>query len=167
MPCNCATIKPDYPTTDTWGPLLWTILHSLAERIGTVAPMFTNDEKQRWLVLFVGFPLIIPCKDCKEHALSYISDHPFSAWKTMAPDERRDWTRTWFYDFHEAVNARLGHSSFDKTLLTSTYGSVNIREYLDRLKVIMNVAIQLDGVPMIKWRDFSGSVLRMLALYGI
>jgi len=167
MPCNCKTEKPNYPANDTWGPLLWTIMHSLTEHIGTVTPMFANDEKQRWLTFFTAFPLIIPCKDCKEHALSYISDHPFLIWKTMSIEERRDWTRTWFYEFHESVNTRIGKPSFDKALLISTYGSINIREYLGRLTAVMNVAIQLDGVPMIKWRDWNGVVVRLLALYGI
>jgi len=168
MPCQCATEKPDYPANDTWGPLLWTILHGLAERVGSINPMFANDEKQRWLALFAGLPMIIPCKDCREHAVQYMADHSaIQPWKMLAPDQRKEFTRTWFYEFHEAVNARLGHASFDKDLLTPSYGSINIREYLGRFAHIVNVAIQLDGVQMIKWRDWNGIIIRLLALYGI
>jgi hypothetical protein len=130
--------------------------------------LFANDEKQRWMSLFAGLPMIIPCKDCREHAVAYITDHPYSnPWKTMAPDQRKEWTRTWWYDFHEAVNARIGRSSFDKALLTSTYGSVNIREYLGRFTHIVQLAIQLDGITMLKWREWNGCIVRLLALYGI
>ena len=167
MPCACTNPLPDYPDTDTWGPLLWTLLHALAERTGSGAAMFLEDEKQRWLFLLNNFSTIIPCRECKIHARVWIEDHPPTEFKSLAPEERKPWLRAYFYALHESVNERLGKPAFDAALLETTYRGADIRNILLRLKPVVELAIRLDGVPIIGWRNWYAAVVRVLALYGI
>jgi len=167
MPCACQTPLPDYPTTDMWGPLLWTLLHSLSEKVGSGAALFVEDEKQRWIFLLANLATIIPCRDCKAHAIEWIAAHPTADFKSLAPEDRKLWLRTYFYNFHNNVNERMEHPQFDEALLESTYGRVDIRNILLRLKPVVELAIRLDGVPIIGWRNWYANTVRMLALYGI
>jgi len=167
MPCACQTPLPDYPTTDLWGPLLWTLLHSLSEKVGSGAALFVEDEKQRWIFLLTNLATIIPCRECKAHAIEWIAAHPTADFKSLAPEDRKLWLRNYFYTFHNVVNERLEHPQFDAALLESTYGSVDIRNILLRLKPVVELAIRLDGVPIIGWRNWYANTVRMLALYGI
>ena len=167
MPCACQTPPPDYPTTDTWGPLMWTLFHALSERVGSTSEMFLEDEKQRWMFLLNNFATVIPCKECKEHARGWVSGHPVSEFKGLAPEDRKVWLRLYFYNFHEGVNAELEHPSFDVGALEATYKTIDIRNYLMRLKPVVELAIRLDGVPIIGWRNWYSNLIRLLALYGI
>lgn len=167
MPCACQTPLPDYPTTDTWGPLLWTLFHALSERVGGGNPMFLEDEKQRWMFLLTNFATVIPCKECKTHAQEWVLAHPVSEFRGLTPEERKPWLRAYFYTFHEAVNVRMEHPSFDVALIESTYKSIDIRNYLMRLKPVVELAIRLDGVPILGWRNWYANLIRLLALYGI
>jgi hypothetical protein len=154
-----------------WGPLLWTLLHSLSERVGSGAAMFLEDEKQRWIFLLTNLATIIPCKDCKSHAIEWIAAHPTGEFKPLAPEDRKLWLRNYFHTFHNSVNERMasdgGHPQFDAALLVSTYAGVDIRNILLRLKPVVELAIRLDGVPIIGWRNWYANTIRMLALYGI
>ena len=167
MPCACQTPLPDYPTTDTWGPLMWTLFHALSERVGSTTDMFLEDEKQRWMFLLSNFASVIPCKECKAHAQGWVSTHPVLEFKTLAPGDRKEWLRAYFYNFHEGVNVELEHPSFDFALLETTYKSIDIRNYLMRLKPVVELAIRLDGVPILGWRNWYANLIRLLALYGI
>ena len=167
MPCACQTPLPDYPTTDTWGPLMWTLFHALSEKAGSTTDMFLEDEKQRWMFLLSIFATFIPCKECKAHAQGWVSAHPVLEFKTLAPGDRKEWLRAYFYTFHEGVNTELEHPSFDFALLETTYKNIDIRNYLMRLKPVVELAIRLDGVPILGWRNWYANLIRLLALYGI
>ena len=129
--------------------------------------MFYEDEKQRWLSLLANLPSIIPCKECKAHAREWTASHPAAEFKSLAPELRKEWLRNYFYTFHEAVNARLERPSFDFTLVESTYKSIDIRNFMMRLKPVVELAIRLDGVPILGWRNWYSNLIRILALYGI
>ena len=46
MPCACQIPVPQYPDTADWGPILWRILHGLAERAGKAS--LPADEIREW-----------------------------------------------------------------------------------------------------------------------
>jgi hypothetical protein len=146
---------------------MWTLFHALAERAGGTNAMFVEDEKQRWMFLLANFATVIPCKECKSHAQAWVSSNPSTEFRTLAPEDRKEWLRVYFYTFHEAVNKEIEHPSFDFALVESTYKSVDIRNYLMRLKPVVELAIRLDGVPIIGWRNWYANLIRLLALYGV
>jgi hypothetical protein len=150
-----------------WGPLLWTLLHSLSEKVGSGATLFLEDEKQRWMSLLANLATVIPCKDCKAHAIGWFAAHPFTEFKSLVPEDRKRWLRNYFFTFHNEVNERMEHPQYDETLLESTYGRVDVRNILLRLKPVVELAIRLDGVPIIGWRNWYANTIRLLALYGL
>ena len=167
MTCSCENrVQPNYPETDSWGPVLWAILHALANKSGSVSsPMFREDEKRQWTNIINGLPKIIPCPSCREHAEAWLLERPCVSFKTMSPTELHDWLVDWFYLFHESVNARLGKPPFDVSLLSHTYGSVSVAGALIRLKPFIESAIRLSGLTLFPWQKWLGHVKMLNSLY--
>ena len=84
-----------------WGPSLWMILHSSAERMGTkVLQRLPQEESRIWSHLLLSLRFSLPCPHCKRHYQTYLAQHPFSA-------RDRETARIWFYRLHESINNRL------------------------------------------------------------
>ena len=168
MPCACKNPQPDYPETANWGPILWKILHALAERGGKVfAPSFREDERRQWQNIIPLLPKIIPCPDCRNHAEAWILLNPITALKTLSESEMYDWLTDWFYRFHENVNQRIGKPSFDKALLPQMYGRVSVADTLKQLKAPIELAIRLSGVTLLPWQKWVGHVKMLSSFYGL
>jgi hypothetical protein len=167
--CPCAKPLPTYPDVEEWAPFLWRILHGLAEHSGEiVSPLFADDEKRQWTLFLNLLPNILPCPFCREHASDYLRAHPFvDVVKTMPVSDFRTFIIDYLYLFHEAVNARLGKPSFDKTLLTSAYRGISVRADLDKLHPIQTRAIQLSGLRILDWKKWVGYLRMILSLYGL
>lgn len=152
MPCNCVLDKPAYPQNEEWGPLLWLLLHTLAEKAGRQTNMLTlGDEQRAWPLFVKTLPPIIPCPFCRDHLQEYINKNPFTLpmdyfeWKTYIPQ--------YFYDLHESVNTRLGKPSFPRDQLSTTYKDVGaLKGAMERLEKIQNRAIAMGGVSLFYWR---------------
>jgi hypothetical protein len=64
MPCACLLPIPDYPTNEAWGPIVWSILHSLAEKYGKlISPLYSLEETIYWTNLIKNTEHILPCKN--------------------------------------------------------------------------------------------------------
>jgi hypothetical protein len=152
MPCNCIVDKPTYPQNEEWGPLVWLILHTFAEKAGRQTNMLTlGDEQRAWPLFVKTLPPVIPCPYCREHLQEYLTTNPFVlpgdyyAWKEYIP--------LYFYTLHESVNRRLGKPSFPQTSLSTTYGSTGpLQPTLTRLETIQMRAIKMGGVSLLAWR---------------
>jgi|Laugresu1bdmlbdd_1035124.scaffolds.fasta_scaffold22563_3 hypothetical protein len=168
MPCACKGDQPDYPITDNWGPSLWTILHALAEKAGRpIFPSFREDEKRQWTHFIEIMPKMIPCPNCREHAQNWVIAHPMKAAKDLGADEFHEWMVTWVYEFHEDVNRREGKPSFDKSLLSETYGSVNVKTVLKIMTPFIENAIRLSGITLFPWQKWNGYFKMLCSFYGI
>ena len=166
MPCNCKKPQPDYPEADSWGPVMWAILHALAEKSGNTMPCFRDDEKRHWIHLIHVLPKTIPCASCREHAEEWLLAHPaFNTKTVMNSSDLHEWIVDWFYDFHEAVNQRLEKQSFNKTLLTQTYGSVSITGALVALTPFIDTAIRLSGLTRTPWQTWMRHVKVLSSYY--
>ena len=77
MPCACQLPPEIYPDASEWGPLLWSIIHGLAERVGSsVTDRYIPDERRTLEKLFKALEKTIPCPSCKEHYEVYLKEHP-------------------------------------------------------------------------------------------
>lgn len=95
----------DSPQTHIWGPNLWMILHSAAERIGSqVLKRLPNEEARIWNGLLSSFRFSLPCPLCKRHYTEFIGSHPL-------PSITREGIRHWLYLLHTQVNDRTGKSA--------------------------------------------------------
>ena len=168
MPCSCQKPLPEYPESDHWGPVLWSILHALAQKGGkVVTPAFNDDERRQWINIITIMPKMIPCPTCRAHAEEWIAAHPITPVKTLPADEINDWLVDWVYTFHESVNARAGKPSFDKALLGPTYNNVSVHGALRILKPFIETAIRLSGITLLPWNKFVGFVKILCSLYGL
>lgn len=166
MPCACKQPQPDYPVTDNWGPVLWAVLHTLANKSGHVStPLFRDDERRQWANIINGLPKIIPCPNCREHAEVWILLNPFTAIKTIPDSELHEWIVSWVFNFHESVNARTGKLPFNKEILPGLYGPVSIPGALARLKPFIESAIRLSGLTLLPWQKWLGNVKMLNSFY--
>jgi hypothetical protein len=85
-----------------WGPALWKLLHSSAERIGSKAlKRLPQEESRIWSQLLRSLRFSLPCPQCKQHYQTYSGAYPLSSFS-------KEEVRIWLYRLHEAVNQRLG-----------------------------------------------------------
>lgn len=168
MTCSrCAGDNTKYPKTTEWGPILWKILHTLAERAGKQTnEIIRGDEMRAWPLVIKTLVAIIPCEECKAHASGYIKDHPFeppasySAWSL--------YIRTYFYTFHESVNTRLGKPSYPFSSLSETYKSTgDLAKWIIELGAMMLRAMKLNGMHMNAWQTWQNHVRMLRASMGI
>lgn len=161
MPCSCILDKPLYPQNAEWGSLVWMILHTCAEKSGKqTLPFLQNDEGRAWPLVVKTLPAMLPCPFCRDHAISWLQEHPF-----QLPAEYALWhsyIRTWFWNFHENVNARLEKPSFSFEALAKTYAETKlIPGAWIQLEKTEKRAIQMNGVSLLAWQTWQKHV-RML-----
>ena len=89
----------DAPQNHIWGPNLWMILHSAAERIGTSHVKLPQEELRIWTGLLSSLRHSLPCPVCKKHFTAYFSSTPVKTFN-------REFIRNWLYNLHCQVNDR-------------------------------------------------------------
>lgn len=168
MPCPCNLPPEIYPDAAEWGPLLWTLLHGLAEHVGQlITPVYAEEERHAWISFFKLTSEIIPCHVCKEHFRIYLKEHPVDALKKMPINHLRGYIRHWFWEVHEWVNMTLSKPSFPEADLEGAYSKVKLRNILTSLDVPMNRAIRLTGNNIKKYGDWKGKYNSLLSIYGL
>jgi len=151
-----------------WGPLLWKLLHGLAEKSGKpITSQYAEEERHIWLTFFKHTGDIIPCNACKEHYDIYLREHPVDVLKHMKLHDIHNWIRRWFWELHEWVNDTYKKPSFSFDDLSSMYGSINLRVTLKQFEMPMKKAIQISGYNNKKFVDWKSKYIRLLSLYGI
>ncbi len=89
------------PLPAVWGPIAWSLLHSIGNRAGqNVTKKLQADENREALWLLYHLEFIIPCPECRKHIVDYRK-------KYGLPSSSKD-VGIWIWNFHEAVNQRLG-----------------------------------------------------------
>jgi hypothetical protein len=92
----------DSPQNHIWGPNLWIILHSSAERIGIPNHKRLPQEESRiWLNLLSSLRFSLPCPLCKKHYTSYYTSSPIVSFT-------KESIRNWLYNLHCQVNEKTG-----------------------------------------------------------
>ena len=90
----------DSPQNTIWGPHLWTILHSSAERIGTFQhKKLPKEELRIWKNILSSLRYSLPCPSCKKHYSEYYSSNPLTTLN-------KESVRLWLYNLHTTINTR-------------------------------------------------------------
>jgi hypothetical protein len=90
------------PTTQPseFGPHYWFVIHNM----GLTYPMRPNRVAKKRMSAFIeALPVLLPCKDCSEHAKEYLSNH-----SVCDAVKNRQSLYTFLWNFHNHVNERLG-----------------------------------------------------------
>jgi hypothetical protein len=160
MPCACKTPAIIVPSADQWGPLIWRILHSLAERAGRhTNPLFQADEVRAWTTTLKALQKGLPCETCREHYVEY-----FQADTPVIPQvysDVREYVRTWLWELHNNVNQRLGKPEFLKTDLTGTYKDVNILYTIKQLQALGKTSVIGGSVSILSFKSLTSAFLTL------
>lgn len=97
------------PQNSIWGPELWMILHSSAERIGTKPTHLPKEESRIWIGLLRSLQYSLPCPLCKKHYTAYSVSFPL-------PSITKDSVRSWLVHLHHQVNQRTGKPEFMESI---------------------------------------------------
>ena len=169
MPCACQLPPEIYPDASEWGPILWSILHGMAERVGFAPfPQFQGDERRALIRIFKSLVKVIPCPSCKEHYEVYLKEHPVDKTILVIPyGELNTYVKTWFWELHNWVNESLGRPLFPFADLTPAYKSVPLRQRMKELDGPINKAIRLRAGQLLGYKEFVNQTTILFSILGI
>lgn len=111
----------------TWGPIIWTLIHSLTYNINT-------DDSSRIRELYYVISNMIssvPCPACSEHGVSIMKKIQINDINT-----KTDLVNVMIY-IHNRVNAKLSKPQFDPKPAENKYRNSNLLLYIREYKNIM------------------------------
>jgi len=163
MPCSKCTRRSlvELPDANQWGPILWSLLHGISIKRTKIDSLKLMSLKVKWKLLFDTLPQIIPCVECKEHLVAYMSQNPYV---TINSEEEFS---NWFYLLHEDVNKRLNKPSLDKTKLVEIHSQVNLRTAYYKCDKLMELNIRAGEVSILAWSKMKTVILFLFSLYNI
>ena len=101
-----------------WGPSMWRILHSLAERLGKQSNMLLiQDEQRAWINFIRAVEPAIPCKRCRAHFRDWMVTHRLTESANKAN------AREWLWGLHSEVNKERRIPNPDLYEVETMYGS--------------------------------------------
>ena len=154
---------------EVWGPLLWHLLHALAE---------LSDRKDiplLWPRLMAHIAAVMPCEKCRQHLATVFRARPFlhiTNPHLVTGARVQAQVRGELWRFHNEVNARLGKPAFgtspaDAAAVHATKGRARLlleaQDCFEKLKTAWQplVHTQIDPGLFSMWK---GHVALMLAL---
>jgi hypothetical protein len=167
MPCGCEKDRYIDPEGLAWGPLLWRVLHGLAERIGTCVPLFVKDERIAWYQLLTITGEILPCENFRTHYKSWIKLKPILAINTLTGTALREFIRTWLWSLHDNVCRDLGKPSIEYSELGILYANTNVELPFRYLNKLEQKAILEGYVKPNQWAAFIKHYRFMASIYGL
>ena len=152
-----------------WGPPLWRILHTLAERLGQQThPILIQDEARLWGQLLLQTNTILPCKLCQMHYREWRARHSLEG---IRGSYLRDESRRWLWALHENVNEERGvKSGIDLSGVEALYGvrtTSDLQADLEALLGVLQRATQaglLDGTPLRVWKSTLSLLRRTIGI---
>lgn len=168
MPCACNVPLEKAATKEVWGPILWKLLHALAEKTSyTMSPTYQNEEKIFWISLIKNTQKIIPCEECKAHYADWLLRNNPTNLKTLDLTEQRLWIRNFFWELHEEVNKYNKKSGMPFESLPVLYKNIDLNNNLKELDSIMKLMFQHNVVTISAWQNWVKDYKKLQSLYGI
>lgn len=161
MPCACKKDIPDYPGTEEWGPLVWKILHGLAEKIRNP----NMEELREWKRLLTLTADVLPCDVCKKHYKEVLLQNPIGGIIKMDGVVAKTFVQTWLWTLHNEINVGNGKPELPFTELPVLYGTVDIRDTFWRLEPVMKLALTKSGMGYISWLKWVASAKMLFSFY--
>ena len=133
-------------TTSDWGPLIWKILHCMAERTGLSGNRLIDaDQANDFEFILVNLGNIIPCKTCQTHFRAYLISHK-PVLKGLKNDILRTTVISWLFNLHNHVRIILGQSTDLQTIEQCSVlytGCVVTEDMVNTMHDILNYAVKL------------------------
>ena len=121
---------------EIWGPPLWRILHTLAERLGQQKlTLMAVDERRAWTNFIRTIDSAMPCARCRAH---------FKTWRLKHTIERfvnsrviREDARQWLWALHQDVNLERGVSGLTLEEVPELYARRTNQEIQEDIRVVL------------------------------
>ena len=167
MPCACQIPVPNYPDTADWGPILWKILHGLAEK--AQQSLINADEVRQWQKLITSTGVFLPCEHCRQHFKQYSLKYPITNITTIPFTQIKQWIKTWLLNLHNEINASATprKPEFTYDALEAEYSRVDITDLLYQLTPVVKKAISLSGLPIMAWTTWVFNLKMLRATLGV
>jgi len=92
-----------------WGPPLWRVLHSLAERLGKQKiQLLIADENRAWVQFLKSIEFVIPCAKCRAHYKSWRIRNPLENASHLTGEMSKIAARKWLWGLHCEINQERG-----------------------------------------------------------
>jgi hypothetical protein len=121
---------PEYTPSDgdriTWGKPIWTLFHTLAEKIKSE---YFSMVKGELLNMIFTICNNLPCPSCADHATQYMKGVNFNV------INNKEQLKDMLFHFHNTVNARKGYKQFPREDLEVTYSSKNTIQVVNEFMV--------------------------------
>lgn len=144
---------------EVWGPPLWRLLHSLAERLGRqTIPLLVTDERRAWASLLKMVGQVMPCLACRTH---------FREWSGRKPADgytQREGAREWLWALHNEVNTSRGVTGPTLDQMPDLYGHRTSQELNDDYKAVCNAFQTAVAQRQIPPEAFMNFKIRLVAL---
>jgi hypothetical protein len=168
MPCACKVPAPDFPTNCSWGPILWKILHGLADKYGTtVSKMFEKDQEILWPRFIEQTQKIIPCEECRDHYATYVKKNDPAILKTLPPEEAAAWIQNFYLTMHNKVNKYTEKPIFLEASLHETYANVNFQYEIKHFEALIKIVFHYNEVTLMSWMNWVRSLRALMSIYGL
>ena len=168
MPCACKIPAPDFPTNCSWGPILWKILHGLADKYGKLtSKIFEKDEEVVWPRFIEQTAKILPCEECREHYGAYIKENNPIIVKTLPLTERATWIQNFYFNLHNQVNERNNKPLFALADLHTTYETINWQYEIKHFEALLKIVFKYNEVTLLSWMNWVRSLRSLMSIYGI
>ena len=165
MPCSCQVPIDSYPENAEWGPLFWTLLHSLADRAGKqTVSMLQTDETRVWGKLLPSIGATLPCDICRNHYKEWLTENPFTIVSSIPYSSFGDWIRKLLWSLHNRINEGNKKPQFPFDSL-SNYKNTDITKSWRALEPVIRKAINLNGLSLFPWKNFLGHVRGLQGIY--
>lgn len=118
-----------------WGPSYWTTFHYISATYEDKP----NRNLQRTMKTFIqSIPVLLPCKECQDHAFDYVKNVDLD----KVVDNRTN-LFTFFHNFHNSVNQRLGKPQLSLIDAKIKYGLITTQSGYNYLWISLAVVIIL------------------------
>lgn len=164
MPCACKVPVPDYPSNAEWGPILWTILHGLAEKAQRAS--LPPDEVREWQRFLKATGEMLPCDVCQAHYVRYSKENPITHFSEIPYSLLKNSIKTWLWQLHSDIRTEYGKEVLPFDQLGTVYGSVNLQDQLWRLEPIIKTTINIKGYGLMKWTNWVKTFKMLRATLG-
>lgn len=156
------------PSNKEWGPYLWTILHTSAEKLGRQTnEIMASDEAREMVLVLKSVEFIMPCEKCRKHYHEYLKKNPVDEFAHRRGEILRQAVRQWIWKLHETVNERNGVAAFPIEELTPTYQNASIADPYTKLKVVLYKAIPDGLIASEPFKSFQRHLSLLRTLLGI
>ena len=168
MPCSCMIPMPDFPTNCEWGPILWRILHGLADKHGRLMyPTFVKEQDIACPKFIEQTQYVLPCKECRAHYKTYFTKNNPSVLKSLTPEQKGIWIQNFFFNLHNEINVENSKPLFDISNLHSTYNNVNYTFEIKHFEKLLKIVFQYNEVSLLSWLNWLKTFRTIANIYGL